>query len=81
MAFCSLGLGVEQDGPPSGPGWHEDTDFSLGLLNLQVYPLLQASSHDLVYTCLAGRWACTGPALCQNSYLGLKSGSGCPSPT
>lgn len=55
MAFCPLGLGVEQDGPPSGPGWHKGTDFPLGLLNLQVNPLLQASSHDLVYTCLAGR--------------------------
>lgn len=36
MALCPLGLGVEQDGPPSGPGWHEGTDFSLGLFILQA---------------------------------------------
>lgn len=30
--------------------------FSLGpLCHLQLNPLLQASSHNLVYTCLAGR--------------------------
>lgn len=38
MALCSLGQGVEQDGPPSGPGWHEGTDFFLGQLILT--PLL-----------------------------------------
>ena len=32
MALCPLGQGVEQDGPPSGPGWHEGMDSSLGLL-------------------------------------------------
>lgn len=36
MALCPLGLGLEQDGLPSVPGWHEGADFSFGLLILQA---------------------------------------------